>query len=146
MGKGVLREFIDIGNSHLRNVWVGNYQDELLLTVLGEEVTLSVAKNLAGDAMDVVAIRMPDGRVVKDGLISTMVGKVFQSMFLAIILVIVGGIFVSIGAAMSTSPTFLGTLWSWTNPLHWIGWSMLIIAPILFLVIPYRHYRVWLEL
>jgi hypothetical protein len=57
------RDFIEIGDTHLRNVKLHRYHDELLGEALGETVTLSVAGNMfgtgGGGLKTVVAIRTP---------------------------------------------------------------------------------------
>jgi hypothetical protein len=60
----VRRDFIEIGDTHLRNVKLHRYHDELLSDAMGETVTLSVAGNMfgagGGGLKTVVAIRTPD--------------------------------------------------------------------------------------
>ncbi len=57
------REFIDIGDTHLRNVKLTSYHDELLLDAIGETVSLSVAGSLWGKGgpgtKTLVGIRTP---------------------------------------------------------------------------------------
>jgi hypothetical protein len=63
-GSGMVgREFIDIGDTHLRNVKLTAYHDELLLDAVGETVSLSVAGSMWGrggpGTKTVVGIRTP---------------------------------------------------------------------------------------
>jgi hypothetical protein len=61
------REFVDIGDTRIRNVMLMPYYDELLQEAVGQEVALSVTgppENKAG-RNTVVAIRTPEGGVVR---------------------------------------------------------------------------------
>jgi len=59
-GRWTVREFIDIGDTHLRNVYLTDYHDEVLKSAMGEEVAISIGgtRKLRQKKL-VVAIRTP---------------------------------------------------------------------------------------
>ena len=60
---GVKREFVNVGDAHLKNVrLLSNYDDQMLLSAVGREVSISVV-NWWWAGNEVIAIRMPDGRM-----------------------------------------------------------------------------------
>jgi len=67
VGKFIRREFIDIGDQHIRGVQTTPYQDELLLSLMGKEITISGVGGKKG--FTVVAIKTPDGEVHKGGIV-----------------------------------------------------------------------------
>lgn len=96
--KFVRREFIDIGGQHIRGVQIKPYQDELLLSLMGEEITLSGIGGKKG--FTVVGVKTPDGEVSKTGLIELIfetifgtIGGVILGFMIFIVALIVGGIF-----------------------------------------------------
>jgi hypothetical protein len=91
------REFIDIGDTHLRNVRLRSYHDELLRDAVGEVVTISAVglRPSRGTLKTVIAIRTPGRGVVRQGLISTVFvafGTVIVLWFAAIGWLLIGGL------------------------------------------------------
>jgi len=96
--KFVRREFIDIGGQHIRRVQIKPYHDELLLSLMDKEITLSGIGGKNG--FTVVGVKTPDGEVSKMGLIELIfetifgtIGGVILGFMIFIVAFIVGGIF-----------------------------------------------------
>ena len=85
-GSGMVgREFIEIGDTHLRNVKLTAYHDELLQDAIGQTVSLSVAGSLWGKGgpgtKTVVGIRTPTAgkkRVNAPSLIGAVIVTLFM--------------------------------------------------------------------
>jgi hypothetical protein len=98
------REFIEIGEKHLRNMRLENYHDSLLQDALGEAVAVSVVgrQRPSGDKPKwVMAVQTPRRGVVRiagAALSGELVWKTLKSWFLALA---VGGIVLAIGRSFT---------------------------------------------
>jgi hypothetical protein len=66
-GRWTVREFIEIGDTHLRNVALTNYTDELLKEAVGQQVSVSIAggRGRGSGRKSVFALRTPRRGIVK---------------------------------------------------------------------------------
>lgn len=77
----VYRDFIDIGNSHLRKIGHDTYFGNFLEKSVGMNTTISTWRGL------IVAIKLPDGKVLKEEMsksLWTFVLWIFYGVFFAI--------------------------------------------------------------
>lgn len=91
-GNVVVREFVNIGNNHLKKFTAGSYLDEILLTMVDEEITISGIQDK--NKFAVIAIKTPDGKVYKSN-ISTF-SLIIDVLANAIVLPIIAGFFLLI--------------------------------------------------
>ncbi|KAF5418018.1 MAG: hypothetical protein C5S45_09995 [Candidatus Methanocomedens sp.] len=82
--KFVRREFINIGDQHIREVHIRPYHDELLLSLVGNEITLSGIGGKKG--FTVVGVKTPDGEVSK----ASLIGLIIETILTTIVSVVVG--------------------------------------------------------
>ena len=111
----VRREFINIGDKHIRGVRVTPYQDELLLSLLGSEISISGIEGKK--EFDVVAIKTPDGKVHKEGGI---VGMIIWTILSTILMPIMMGLMYS-----SVFFIFGYLFWEW---IPFIGTILVLIG------------------
>jgi hypothetical protein len=94
------REFIDIGDTHLRNVKLTAYHDELLKDALGETVSLAVAGSMWGKSgagtKTVIGIRTPNAGKKRVNVL-TLIGAVIITILMLAISSLVIAFFAAIG-------------------------------------------------
>lgn len=96
------REFIEIGDKHVKNVVLSNYHDELLVDAVGQEVQFSTIEPFGlTRSHRVVAVRRPNGQVEKSGFFSTVSMIVVTILLYWFLAVIVGGILYFIAAGQA---------------------------------------------
>ena len=113
-GRWSVREFIDIGEKHIRNVALTEYHAQLLGDAMGQQVAVSVvgARGMRPGKKAVMAIRTPARGVVKaTSSTSFFFSALFQTIvtwiFGIIVLFFVWGFSELLGAADSTAATVL---------------------------------------
>ena len=88
-----IREYIDLGDEHIRNVGLTNYIDELLTDSIGEEVALSIigSKGKGGGRKAVMAIRTERRGLVKALSLSELIGELFfKTLFKMLFGILIG--------------------------------------------------------
>lgn len=117
------RQFIDVGDHHLRNVALTQYHDEVLSEAVGEEVVIGAHGGRMGTSRTtVVGIRTPKRGLDKPSIVKLVVGTVVNIfamllaaavLILAIVLttMLVGAIFdSSVIGLLAASPFITGFL------------------------------------
>lgn len=135
-GKGlkfVGREFINIGDQRIKGVAIKPYHDELLLSLLGEEITLS---GIGGkNRFNVIAVKTPDGEVHKDSLI----GLIIETTLATIVSVALGFLILFVSFMLGFIP-FVGWL---ITLIGFLAFVKVISAPT---IVFFQTIKVWKEL
>lgn len=131
--KFVRREFINIGDQRIIGVNIKPYHDELLLSLLGEEITLSGIGGKKG--FNVVGVKTPDGEVHKGNLI----GLIIETILTTIVSVILGFMIIIVSLMFSIIPL--------------VGWLISLIGLAAFVIVItgpitnfFKTIKVWKEL
>jgi hypothetical protein len=102
------RDFVEIGDQHLKNVVLSHYHAALLVDAIGQEVQISALTPFGLSRFHrVIAVRRPDGHVEKPGLFKLAFTIVFTTLAWWFLAVIVGGILLFMGTAMNLTPLVL---------------------------------------
>ncbi len=127
----VRREFIEIGDEHVRSVVLTTYQDELLAASVGEEVALSVVGSRPGAWKRVVAMRTRRG-VVKPSFFLLVSALICNAVWLILFGVLVGGIVA--GLVSVTGSVLLALM---------LGGAIFLVCLAYCFITPYRVWRAW---
>jgi hypothetical protein len=128
------RQFVDIGDTRIRNVILRRYYDELLQEAVGQEVALSITgpSPSSEGRHTVVAMRTPKGGVVRPSRKQLFAGSivlVFQFWIAAVFMALI----------LAAIALFVGAFTSVT--VFWIGLAVAVAFGIGWMILPF--YLAW---